>query len=116
MSLSDIDRCFIATNLANPDIRYILNEDNAENSLCRFEFVEILTRIADMKYVKSKLIENITIAVMTLITNFVKPLYISETEAAWGSLNWRKENLFTLDVNDVFSANIDNIHKLHKFY
>lgn len=77
MNLSDIDRCFIATNLSNAEAMYIMNEDNAENSLCRFEFVEILTRIADMKYVKSKIIDDMNTAVMTLVTNYVKPLYVN---------------------------------------
>jgi hypothetical protein len=44
-SLSMIDRAFIATNFEDDDI-----DDNPNRELCRYEFMEILIRIADFKY------------------------------------------------------------------
>ena len=40
-----IDRAFIATNFEDDDI-----DDNPNRELCRYEFMEILIRIADFKY------------------------------------------------------------------
>jgi hypothetical protein len=44
-NLSDIDRLFIATN-----VELVANDENPDKELCRFEFFEILLRIADFKY------------------------------------------------------------------
>jgi hypothetical protein len=44
----DIDRIFIATNYEEEDL-----EDNEDNSLCRYEFMEIMCRMAKSKYCQS---------------------------------------------------------------
>jgi hypothetical protein len=45
LKVSTIDQLFVATNLD------VLNlEDNPERQLCRYEFFEILVRIAGAKY------------------------------------------------------------------
>jgi hypothetical protein len=49
-----------------------------------------MTRIADMKYVKSKILDNISGAMMTLVNNSMKPFYTAEIEGTWGSLFWRQ--------------------------
>jgi len=46
--MSAIDRAFIATNFEEVDL-----EDNPDKSLCRYEFYEIIVRIAVEKYVES---------------------------------------------------------------
>lgn len=48
--MSTIDRIFIATNVETESL-----EDNPDRDLCRYEFFEILVRIADEKYKKSKI-------------------------------------------------------------
>ena len=45
LPLATIDRLFISTNLEDQDIA-----ENPDRSLCRFEFFEILVRIAANKY------------------------------------------------------------------
>jgi len=40
-----VDRAFIAVNFEVDDI-----DDNPNRELCRYEFMEILVRIADAKY------------------------------------------------------------------
>ena len=46
---SDVDRIFIATNVELED-----QEGNDDRSLCRFEFYEIITRMAKRKYLENK--------------------------------------------------------------
>ena len=41
----DVDRIFIATNFEEQDL-----EENDDNSLCRFEFMEIIAKMAKTKY------------------------------------------------------------------
>ena len=41
----DVDRIFLATNFEEQDL-----EENDDNSLCRFEFMEIIARLAREKY------------------------------------------------------------------
>jgi len=90
ISHADIDRMVIAANLQNPDAVFVMDADNSESSLCRYEFVEVMTRIADMKYVKSKILDSITSAMLTLVNNTMKPFYTAEIEGTWGSLFWRQ--------------------------
>ena len=45
LKMSDVDRIFIATNVELED-----QEANDDRSLCRFEFYEILVRIAKLKF------------------------------------------------------------------
>lgn len=44
-SINKIDTAFIATNYEIEDL-----DDNPQRELCRYEFFEILVRIADIKY------------------------------------------------------------------
>ncbi len=44
-TFSMVDRAFIAVNFEVDDI-----DDNPNRELCRYEFMEILVRIADAKY------------------------------------------------------------------
>ena len=53
VSLSTIDRMFIATN-----VEIIVNDENPDKSLCRFELFEILLRIANVKYRESGICPN----------------------------------------------------------
>ena len=48
LKMQDIDRIFIATNVELED-----QEGNDDRSLCRFEFYEIITRMAKTKYLES---------------------------------------------------------------
>jgi hypothetical protein len=50
LSLATIDRVFIITNVELVEI-----EDNPDRDLCRYEFYEILTRLAKEKYYSSKI-------------------------------------------------------------
>jgi hypothetical protein len=64
--MSVIDRLFIATNVELFDM-----VDNADRALCRFEFYEIIVRIAKAKLVEAGYFENLSTAVDYLIENFI---------------------------------------------
>ena len=51
INISTIDRLFIAANVALDGKQ---SESNSENSFVRYEFLEFLVRIADMKYKVTK--------------------------------------------------------------
>lgn len=64
--MSDIDRIFIATNVELED-----QDANDDRSLCRFEFFEILVRIARTKYLESQICKTIPEAVTKLIEDHI---------------------------------------------
>ena len=55
LKMSDVDRIFIATNVEIED-----QEANDDRSLCRFEFYEIITRMAKTKYLESKKVDTMS--------------------------------------------------------
>lgn len=61
-----IDRLFIATN-----VELIHMADNADRALCRFEFFEIIVRIALHKLFEPGYFKNLHLAVEALLDNFI---------------------------------------------
>lgn len=64
--MSDIDRIFIAVNVELVDL--VVNENRA---LCRYEFFEIIVRIAQAKLVDAGYCATIDEAVVILIEKFI---------------------------------------------
>lgn len=64
--MSVIDRLFIATNVELIDM-----VDNADRALCRFEFFEIIVRIAQSKFVDSGYFHNIHEATQYFIEEYI---------------------------------------------
>jgi hypothetical protein len=64
--MSAIDRIFIAANVEIVDL-----EDNADRSLCRYEFYEILVRMAYTKYVEKGPCKTIAEAVQKIYDEHV---------------------------------------------
>ena len=62
MKKSDVDRVFIATNVELED-----QEENDDRRLCRFEFYEIIVRIARIKFYENGDCHNVADAVTQLI-------------------------------------------------
>ena len=60
--MSAIDTMFIATNFEEEDM-----EDNPDRALCRYEFMEILCRIADYKYKKKMVCSTLSEALEKLL-------------------------------------------------
>ena len=82
LHVADIDRCFIAANLSSDiaGVEGIGVDDGKPNSmLCRYEFLEILVRIADQKYRRSKLVATFAEALQRLLNH----IYANFPVAAW---------------------------------
>lgn len=55
MAVSDIDRLFFAVNFEEGAEDSDELDDNPENELCRYEFFELIVRMAKLKYENMKL-------------------------------------------------------------
>lgn len=66
ISISTIDRLFIATNYEIED-----NIENPDRALCRFEFFEILLRIANAKFRDTGIVHNYSDALEKLLKDHV---------------------------------------------
>lgn len=68
MTTTDIDRIFIATNFEEEDL-----EENDDSSLCRFEFSEIIVRMARCKYHDKGICATMSSSVEKLLNDFILP-------------------------------------------
>jgi hypothetical protein len=80
-------------------------EDNPDRDLCRYEFFEILVRMAIVKY--QTLSPSPRQAFEKLLADHVYPH--SETSNAVES---RWETIYTVHINDVLETNLDSIQEL----
>lgn len=95
--MSDIDRIFIATNVELED-----QEANDDRSLCRFEFFEIIVRIAKTKFLETQICPTLPKALQKLISEHIigKADYIKQEGFAW-----RQDKLWQIEINDLYEAN-----------
>jgi hypothetical protein len=68
LTSQDIDRSFIATNYEEVDL-----DNNDDNSLCRYEFLEITARIAKIKYTEKGICKTNAEAVRRVIEESIIP-------------------------------------------
>jgi hypothetical protein len=94
-----VDRLFIATNQELEK-----SEENPANALERYEFMEFLARIAEKKFKEPKICKTYTEAVEKLLEEHIFKLGDKED---WQE--FRDEKLWTIDVNDVFEANLGDL-------
>ncbi len=73
--MQDIDRIFIATNLEEEE-----QEGNDDRSLCRFEFFEIIVRMAWQKYCDNLGVPSLKTAVEELLKDVLSKTFIWITE------------------------------------
>ena len=73
--ISVIDRLFIATNVELFDM-----VENADRALCRFEFFEIIVRLAQAKLLDNGYCETIHEATELLIENYILRFKIERME------------------------------------
>lgn len=106
VNLSAIDRTFIAANLKVSD-----SVTAPSNGLKRYEFLEILARLANIKYLESKRVKTFAEATEKLLVECVLPGFTPEP---WQE--FRIKELWTIDVNDLLEANLDNLKKIYAHY
>lgn len=107
MTTQDIDRIFIATNYDEA-----AQSDNDESSLCRYEFFEIICRMAKTKYVESGKVKRVSDAIEKLIDKFIIPNSVEVYEYQ----PFREKKLWNLDVEDMLVANTVGVSKLYTQY
>ena len=95
---------FVATNVEVIDQKF--NDDKA---LCRFEFFEILIRIAKGAYIETKKEKDLPVAFERLLKEKILPMY--DTVYPWQ--RWRADpGLYTCCVNSVFEDNLTQLKSL----
>lgn len=72
--------------------------------LLRFEFIELLVRVAQAKYLKTGKCKTIAEAFQMLIDINIKPV-----SNIYDWQGFRTNEVWTLDVNDILEANLDNL-------
>ena len=101
---AQVDLAFVAVNFDDDQV-----EGNPQRAICRYEFMEMLVRLAASKYIKDKKSE------MTHAEALDK--FISEdllkhyTLPPWQE--FRDKELWTKEVDSVIRLNLGNINSLH---
>lgn len=85
---------------------------NPENALCRFEFLEILLRLAKDKYITfDKKTDKLNEAFEMIIEQCLIP---HDRSDPW--TGFRTDELWTLSVNDLLEPNKEALHALWESY
>ena len=85
--------------------------NNPDNALCRYEFLEVICRLANDKYIKPKINENYSEALQMILDLIFKTDKLGDQ---WQG--FRKKLLYTTAVNDLLEPNISNLKKLYETY
>jgi len=101
-----IDRIFIATNVELEKI-----DDNPDKALCRYEFLEILCRIANAKFKETGICGSHSESLKKLLDEHILP---NANPSPWQE--FRDEQLWTMEVNDTLEANLDGLKKVYGYY
>ncbi|KAK3259440.1 hypothetical protein CYMTET_31563, partial [Cymbomonas tetramitiformis] len=109
----DIDTAFVATNFEEGD-NDDLNDDNDDQALMRFEFIEILTRVAVMKYGHGVKTFDPAEALKMLIEVNVIPNMLPEVLV--DANTFRRERLYCEGAADVFAKYSTGIIACYCFY
>jgi hypothetical protein len=104
--LATLDRLFIATNVIVAG--QSAADENPDNALCRFEFLEIMVRLANAKYRETGKAPSYSEALKRLL----KENLFANRELVWQE--FRDKELWTIDVNDVMEANIFGLKKIYE--
>lgn len=98
LTQTQIDKIFMA---ANYDVETA--EDNPEKELCRYEFLEIIVRLAIAKY---------PLLTPAEATEKLVVEYILEAGVHFNLLRFRREQLYCLEVQDLLQTNSKNLYAL----
>ena len=85
--------------------------DNPDGALIRFEFIEILVRIALEKFLKPGICKTLSEALEMLIVRHIFP---DNRAHEWQG--FRDELIWNLDCNDVLACNLEGIMKVFNLY
>lgn len=100
LNRSAIDRCFIAVNVDLDDL-----DDNPQQELCRYEFFEIIVRMAMFKY------QDLPLSPAEMTQKLIEEHIFKYSDPSL-AIKFRREKLYCNDVNDLLEANLTNCQTL----
>mmetsp|Transcript_25236 Transcript_25236/g.39053 ORF Transcript_25236/g.39053 Transcript_25236/m.39053 type:complete len:270 (-) Transcript_25236:87-896(-) len=103
INLATMDRTLIATNVSVNKYK-----NSSERELHRYEFVEIIVRLAQKKFKEPGICENLHSATEKMLIEYIIP-----KNAAVDGLNFREEHMYNLRVDEIFKKNELVIKKLY---
>lgn len=101
VNIATVDRLFISAN-------YSENNANNAKELIRFEFFEVIVRIARARYFDSKQQTSYGVALELLMNDYLTNFTSAQT---WQQ--WRSTELWCLEVNDIYEANLTPLLKVY---
>ena len=109
----DLDTIFIVANVEE-DKASKVNKQNDDRALMRFEFLEVVVRIAIQKYLRSGDTDDVSDAVRMLCEQNIRPSL--GPEAVHDSNVFRKNRLYTEGVDKVFKQHNKRIQMIFKVF
>jgi len=101
LDMNAVNRLFQTTNITTERSQ----DDNPDNALVRYEFIELLIRIAREKYMKNS---NITSTSDAALEKFIIEVFLpASSHEEWNE--FRLNSLYALRVNDVMETNIEGL-------
>ncbi|CDW89852.1 UNKNOWN [Stylonychia lemnae] len=104
--LATIDRLFIATN-----VEIESTSDSPDKSLCRYEFFEILVRLANAKYKEPGIVATHSEAFRKILEEHILP---NAFVHPWQE--FRDKQIWTIEVSDTLEVNLDGLKKVYAKY
>lgn len=102
-TLSDVGITWNSTNSKTSQA------NNSGNGLCRYEFLEMLARIANDKYIRNKLSPNITEAIEKLFSDHLESILDK-----YDTCKWRREVYMTEEVDYFLRAHKPLLEHIYK--
>jgi len=118
--LSDLDTVFISTNYEDRTTSSLearrLNDANPDRALMRFEFLQLLVRLAVAKYVRDERCElrDVSEALELLFSEVLEPRLPPEARHAPDA--FRRRRLYTRGASDVFARNEASLRAVFEIY
>jgi len=113
LNANDADIIFITCN-----VRVKTEHPGPDRFLCRYEFLQLLLRLAMRRFVWSKQVANITEGLERLIRDHVYR-FCTDGGTPLTSLNrdlWRRDRFYTREVSSLFNANLSNLRRLYRVW
>jgi hypothetical protein len=102
--MAHIDSIFISTNFEEVDM-----ENNPDKQLCRYEFFEIIVRIAKEKYVKSRNCRTLIEAIGKILSENI----FKNSDFTIEGQKWRDDYLWTPLINSLYYNNMDSLRIIY---
>ena len=100
LNKATLDICFVAVNVDEDDL-----DDNPAQELCRYEFLEVIVRMALYKY------KDLPLTQAEMTTKLINEHIFKYADPS-KAIKFRREKLYTYEVNSVLEANLSQCQSL----